>query len=144
MFENHYIQTRGFRNTVDKDGSIVGFELRVRTKYYSGLWLAKLRIADLVVDGEVYPPEAQTWVINGTAYTPDEMLELGDHIESTYWQVLDTAIVRVRKPGGLSQGYHKLSITFGWQCNYATVKLRNPVTGVTMGTFPEERTLLIV
>lgn len=104
MLENNIIQTRGFHNIVDENGNVTGFQLRVRSKYYKGVWLSQLRIGELTVDGEKFPREAQIWEISGTEYTPDEMLEIGDQLESTYWQVTDAAIIKIMKPGRLSQG----------------------------------------
>lgn len=144
MLEKHNIQTRGFHNITDEEGNVTGFQFRLRTKYYKGLWLSQLRIGDVIVDGERYPRELQTWIINRTAYTPDEMLEIGDQLESTYWQVVDAAVVQVRKPGGLEQGYHEIEVKYGWTNNYFPPFMMDPVLGVQLSTSNTKRELLIV
>lgn len=118
MLEKDVIQTRGFHNIVDENGEIIGFQFCMRTNYYKGLWPSQLRIGDVTSDDEVFPRETQIWEINGIEYTPDEMLEVGDSEQSAYFQVTDVATVKIMKPGGLSQGYHDISIRFGWICNY--------------------------
>ena len=35
-----------------------------------------------------------------------------------YWQFRDPLIYRVKKKGGLSIGYHDVSLQFGWVLNY--------------------------
>lgn len=140
MLENAVVQMRGFHNTVDEDGSIAGFEFRMRTKYYRGIWLSQFRPGDVVVDGERYPREDIVWEIDGTDYMADEMLELGD----VYWEVTDAATVKVKKPGGLSQGYHDVNVEFGWSCNYIPPEREHPVLGINFGGFDHTRRLLIV
>lgn len=145
MLENHVIQTRGFHNTTNQDGEITGFQFCMRTNYYKGLWLSQLRISDVTVDGVVYPREKQIWEINGFEYTPDEMLEIGDTEQSTYFQVTDTAAIKLKLPGGLEQGYHTVSIEFGWICNYFPPMLYpNPELGCNLPTYYYEKQLLIV
>jgi hypothetical protein len=145
MLENHVIQTRGFHNTVDKNGNATGFQFCMRANYYKGLWLSQLRISDVTCDGEVYSREKQLWEINGIEYTPDEMLEIGDTEQSTYFQVTDTAAIKLNKPGGLSQGYHTVSIKFGWICNYFPPMLYfDKELGCNLPGYYYERRLLIV
>ncbi len=95
---------------------------------------------DVIVDGVTYRRNEIIWEINGVDYTPDQMAELGD----VYWQITDTATVKVKKPGGLSQGYHDVNVQFGWRCNYIAPEREHPVLGINFGGFDNTRRLLIV
>ena len=114
MVENERIQLRGFHNTYDKNGKADGFEFCVRTRYYKGIWLSQFRTGDVVVDGVVYPKNTLVWNFYGIDYTAEEMYDRMD----IYWQVNDVATVKVKKQGGLPQGYHDVDIKMGWVCNY--------------------------
>ncbi len=140
MLENHVIQTRGFHNTSDENGKVAGFQFCMRTKYYRVLWLSQFRPGDVIVDGVTYPREEITWEIYGVDHTPDEMLKAGN----VAWQVTDTATVKVKKPGGLSQGYHEINVKFGWVCNYIAPERFDPILGINFSGFDNTRKLLIV
>lgn len=114
MVESESIQLRGFHNTFDENGKEDGFEFCVRTRYYKGLWLSQFRVGDVIVDGEVFPKNTIVWNFYGIDYTPEEMYDRMD----IYWQVNDLATVKVKKPGGLTKGYHEVDVKFGWVCNY--------------------------
>ncbi len=113
MVEKERIQLRGFHNTYGADGRPDGFEFCVRTGYYKGLWLSQFRTGPVTVDGEVFAKDQLVWNFGTIDYTADEMYDA-----DVYWQVNTVATVRIRKAGGLSQGYHDVGIQFGWVCNY--------------------------
>ena len=56
MLEKEIIQQRGFRN-IEKDGEVIGFQVRVRSAYYRGIYLSELFPGSMLVDGKVYPKE---------------------------------------------------------------------------------------
>jgi hypothetical protein len=140
MLEQTAIQTRGFHNTVDARGDVTGFQFRMSPRYYRGMWLSQFRPGDVIVDGVVYPRDEVIWEIKGVDYTPDQVLELGD----TYFQVTDAATVKVRRPGGLSQGYHDVNVQYGWVCNYIAPERQHPVLGINFRGFDHTRRLLVV
>ncbi len=113
MVENERIQLRGFHNTYDEEGNADGFEFCVRTCYYKGIWLSQFRVGDVIVDDEVFSKSSVLWNFYGIDYTPDELYQT-----DIYWQVNDLATVRVKKQGGLAQGYHDVDVMLGWVCNY--------------------------
>ena len=113
MLEMGTIQTRGFHN-IEQDGKIVGFTFRVRMTYYRGIWLSQLYPGKVAVDGEVFPKETIIWNVNGQDYTYDEVLKAGN--VSWCWE--DAAVIKVMKPGGLSQGYHDVEIWMGKSASY--------------------------
>ena len=113
MLEFQTIQQRGFHNTYDKDGNIDGFEFRFVPKYYKGLWFTQCRFGDVVVDGEVFSRDDIIYIYDGIGYSREELFDL-----KKYWQFRDPLIYKIKKPGGLSIGYHDVNLQFGWVLNY--------------------------
>lgn len=120
MLEKEVIQHRGFRNVV-KNGETIGFQVAVRQIGYRGTWLSQLRSDGVVVDGVEYGNDVITWTIGGVEYTADEMKTLG----RTMWQLNETAIVTVRKPGGLAQGEHDVDVLYRHIASYLPPRLDN-------------------
>ncbi len=113
MLETNVIQYRGFHN-IEKDGKIIGFQICVRSDYYRGVWLSQLRPGKVIVDGVTYPKEEVIWEINGKDYTTAELAEAGND----FWRITDTAALKIMKDGGLSQGFHDVSVRFAASCSY--------------------------
>jgi hypothetical protein len=113
MLEKDCIQTRGFKN-IKEDGTITGFQIKIRSLYYRGLWLSQIRPATLIVDGVTYSGTQIKWCINEKIYTEQEMESIGD----VHWGVLDTATLLVDQLKGLESGYHDVELTFGFSSSY--------------------------
>lgn len=113
MLETEVIQYRGFHNII-KDGKAVGFQVCVRSDYYRGVWLSQLRPGKVVVDGITYPKEKVVWEINGKDYTVDELAKAGND----FWRITDVAALKIMKDGGLSQGFHDVTVRFAASCSY--------------------------
>ena len=111
--EKQVIQSVGFRN-IKENGEIVGFQFKIRLPYYRGLFLSQIRPGTLFVDGERFEKEEIIWNFNGVDYTIDEMAV--DF--KTHWNPTKTAILKVKKPGGLAQGYHNLKFGFCFTSSY--------------------------
>ena len=111
--EREIIQSVGFRNTV-VNGETVGFQFKVRLPYYRGVVLSQLRPGTLIVDGEKIGKENILWNVKGEDYTWEEMAS--DY--NTQWDVTAPAVLKVKKPGGLSQGYHDLTYGFCFTSSY--------------------------
>ena len=118
MLEKDCIQTRGFRNTY-QDGHPDGFQLKIRSLYYRGLWLSQIRSMFLIVDEEVYSKDQINWQIDGRVYTLDEMLGEGD----VHWGVTRPAVLLVKKPGGLQNGTHHVKFGFLFSSSYLPLVL---------------------
>ncbi len=114
MIEQERIQLRGFHNTYDANGNVDGFEFCFASRYYKGLWLSQIRLGNVTVDGEDFDRDGIIYNIYGYDYTREELFDRMD----IYWQVNDLMTVKVKKPGGLKQGYHEVDMAFGWVCNY--------------------------
>ncbi len=136
MLEKESIQSRGFRN-VTKDGKVTGFQVAFRSLYYRGVWLSQLRPAILIVDGETFSGEQITWTIGGQTYEQSALAEEPD----VNWSLLEPAILTVRKPGGLAQGFHDVEIKYAYSSSYMP-----PSMDELMVTFdgPNKRRLILV
>ena len=113
MLEREIIQSVGFRNTV-ADGIIDGFQFKIRLPYYRGVFLCQLRPGTLIIDGERFEKEDIVWNVDGNDYTYEEMKNDMD----TFWPVTKPAVLKVKKPGGLSQGYHDITYGFCFTSSY--------------------------
>lgn len=135
MLEKEAIQSRGFLN-VFENGQVVGFQVAVRSLYYRDLWLSQIRPATLIVDGETFTGEQVTWTINEKTYEQKDLPQYGN----TNWELLKPAILTVRKPGGLSQGYHDIEVKYGFSSSYMP-----PVMDELLSMYrPARRRLLMV
>ena len=116
MLEKQEIQYRGFRNLYDEKGEACGFEFCLRSTYYRGVWLSQLRVGRVIVDGEEFLADSglMTWIIDGNEYTPAQMKQDNKH----FWEMQKPAIIRIKKPGGLSQGYHDVAVRWTWSSSY--------------------------
>ena len=139
MIEYDVIQTRGFHNVV-RNGEVVGFQFCVRLKQYRGYWLSMIRTEDVFVDGVAYPKDSIVWTIEGTDYTPAQMLGIGN----VQWPSSRPATLTVRKPGGLAQGYH--DVRFAVRCIHTYLPPRISSDAAFAATSPqyEEKRLLMV
>lgn len=113
MLERDVIQSIGFRN-VEEAGAVTGFQFKVRLPYYRGIFLSQLRLGTLFVDGERFEREEIIWNINGKDFTYEEMKTDMD----THWSVTKPAVIKVKKKGGLAQGYHDLTLGFCFTSSY--------------------------
>ena len=111
--EREVIQSVGFRNVVE-DGEVTGFQFKIRLPYYRGVFLSQLRPGTLFVDGEAIRKEDITWCLNGETYTNDEMAV--DF--KTHWSPTELMVLKVKKPGGLKQGYHDLKYGYCFTSSY--------------------------
>ena len=111
--EKEVIQSVGFRNT-SEDGKITGFQLKVRLPYYRGIFLSQLRPGTLIIDGERFEKEDIIWNVKGEDFTYEEMKT--DF--QTHWSVTEPAVLKIKKEGGLSQGYHDITYGFCFTSSY--------------------------
>jgi len=111
--EREVIQSVGFRNTRE-NGEITGFQLKIRLPYYRGVFLSQLRPGTLFVDGERFDRADIVWNIRGEDYTFEEMAT--DF--KTHWNPTETAVLKVKKPGGLAQGWHDLKYGYCFTSSY--------------------------
>lgn len=111
--EKQVIQSVGFRN-IKENGEVTGFQFKVRLPYYRGIFLSQIRPGTLYVDGECFTKDQIIWNIKGTDHTWQEM----EKDFKTFWEVTAPAVLKVRKTGGLAQGYHDLKYGFCFTSSY--------------------------
>ncbi len=150
MLEKDIIQQRGFRNLRNEAGDIVGFQVRVRSDYYRGVYLSEIFAGAMLVDGKVFPKEQVIWEINGQEFTVQEMETRAD----VHWCcTTDAAILKVYTPGGLAQGYHDVEVRFNFSASYLPPQLQtnldpdidpDPNKHYLFGTGRHKRRLLMV
>lgn len=145
--EREVIQSVGFRN-ITENGEIIGFQFKVRLPYYRGIFLSQLRPGTLFVDGDRYEKEEILWTIKGEEFTYEEMKS--DF--QTHWAVTEPAVLKIKKAGGLSQGFHELTYGFCFTSSYMPPMMQshlNPdeesfVTLPEFGYHINKRRLIIV
>ena len=145
--EREVIQSVGFRNTKE-NGEVTGFQFKVRLPYYRGVFLSQLRPSTLYVDGERYEKEEIVWNIGGEDFSYEEMKE--DF--KTHWAVTVPAVLKVKKAGGLAQGYHSIKYGFCFTSSYMPPAMQehldpdaeNEIFMPEFGHHVNERKLLIV
>ena len=111
--EREVIQSVGFRN-ITENGRATGFRFKIRLPYYRGVFLSQLRPGTLYVDGERFEKEDIVWNIGGEDYTYEQMKEDW----KTHWEPAKCAVLKVKKPGGLAQGFHDLKYGFCFTSSY--------------------------
>ena len=113
MLEREVIQSVGFRNIKEGD-KVTGFQFKIRLPYYRGVFLCQLRLGTLIVDGERFTTDDYVWNIGGKDYTYDDIKKN----KEIHWAVTEPAIIKVKKEGGLAQGYHDLTYGFCFTSSY--------------------------
>ena len=69
---------------------------------------------ELYIDGEKFEKEEIVWNIKGEDYTLEEMKT--DF--QTHWAVTEPAVLKVKKEGGLAQGFHDITYGFCFTSSY--------------------------
>lgn len=134
MLEKQSIQQRGFRNSI-VNGEVTGFEFRVRSLYYRGLWLSQIKDISVKVDGTEIDRSDFTFSVGGTTYTLDEMKKAGD----VHWGILEAALISVKRPGGLESGLHTIEITIMHSSSYMP-----PEMDFVLSTMGQKREMILV
>ena len=119
MLEVPMIQTRGFRNRAPGEG----YQVRVRSPYYRGVWTNLIEGASVTVDGEQVSPEAVRWQIDGVDYSLDELRESTD----ARWPVDVAAVLSVPRDEPLSIGFHDVSVELRLRMSYIPEELQPTV-----------------
>jgi hypothetical protein len=122
------IQTRGFRNR----GPGQGFEVRIRSPYYRGIWTNLIGGASVTVDGEQTAANTVVWRIADAEYSLDQLRESTD----ARWPVDVAAVLAVPRDGPLSIGFHDVSVELSVRMSYIPHELEPT-------TWSESRRLVI-
>ncbi|MGX9347240.1 C-glycoside deglycosidase beta subunit domain-containing protein [Microbacterium sp. KNMS] len=118
MLEKSLIQSKGFRNVGGDHPT--GFQLRVRSPYYRGVWANLLEEPTLVVDGEEFGASDITWGLPSGEYSFAQLRESTD----VRWPLEHAAVLTVTKDGGLAPGVHDVSFTLRMRMSYIPEELQ--------------------
>lgn len=117
MFDNYVLSDKSLKN-VEKDGEIIGYEMKTRITYYRGIPLSMVQDIQLKVDGVEVPREQLRFSLDGETYfTLDEMMT----VTSYKWEYGEEGIVFVEQKGGLPKGSHEITLTQGTRVSYIPV-----------------------
>jgi sugar phosphate isomerase/epimerase len=105
VLDREVIQNRGFRN-VTAGGRVTGFQLELRNPNYRGTPGSLLDGIDVVVDGEKWECDQPTWTLQEHTFALAELRASTD----VRWQLDETAVVTVPRPGGLAPGVHDVDV----------------------------------
>ena len=105
MFEPYVICDDGFEN-VEKDGKVIGFQLKTRIAYYRGVPLSMVDDIELQVDDMPVEREKIRFTVGNETFTLKEM----ETVTSTKWEFGQKATIFVDLTGGLKKGEHKVSL----------------------------------
>ncbi|WP_314504014.1 DUF6379 domain-containing protein [uncultured Microbacterium sp.] len=127
LLERDLIQSVGFRN-VRENGSITGFQLRLRMPSYRGMAASLIdgvavKVGDLVDVAADVP----LWTLQGNTYTLQQLWD-GDGVR---WPLEDAAIITVPHPGGLPDGVHEVSVELRLRMSYIPVEHQPSTYAVT-------------
>jgi hypothetical protein len=125
MLESHVIQMKGFRNVV-QSGQTTGFQVRVRSPYYRGIWLSLIEGASVSVDGGSYPPQQVRWTFASESFNSSELAAYPDK----RWLFEEPATLTVDKPGGLAPGLHDVEVSITWRWSYIPIEFQ-PTTNIS-------------
>jgi Domain of unknown function (DUF6379) len=119
MLEVPMIQTRGFRNRAPGEG----FQVRIRSPYYRGVWTNLIDGASVTVDGVQVAADSVGWHIDGVDYSLEELRESTDG----RWPVDVPAMLSVPRDELLSIGFHDVSVELRLRMSYIPEELQPTV-----------------
>lgn len=126
MLEEQLIQAAGFRNT-GPDGAYTGFQLRVRSPYYRGMWGNLLDKPSVTVDGDEFDGADIRWSLPTGDYSFAELQASAD----ARWPMGEPAVLTVPKPGGLERGIHDVTFVLRLRMSYMPEELQPSIWTAT-------------
>lgn len=106
MQDQYVLLGRGFKNILAW-GKATGFEFQIRIPYYRGVFLSLVHELSVEVNGQAVATDDIEVGVGGRYFSIAEMTEADD----VRWGYGESAIVRVRRPGGLNPGAHQIRLS---------------------------------
>ncbi|MGO4691229.1 C-glycoside deglycosidase beta subunit domain-containing protein [Glaciibacter sp. 2TAF33] len=119
MLEEQLIQTAGFRN-IGPEGAPNGFQLRVRSPYYRGLWANLIEKPTVTVDGERFGGDTIRWTLPAGEFSFEELQQSND----ARWPLGHAAVLTVPRDGGLARGIHDVTLELRLRMSYIPEELQ--------------------
>ncbi|KHK97437.1 hypothetical protein LK09_11765 [Microbacterium mangrovi] len=127
MLEEQLIQAAGFRNVGDDAGAPTGFQLRIRSPYYRGLWGSLIDKPTVTVDGEVFDGAGIRWTLPTGDYS---FAELQASVDAR-WPMDAPAVLTVPRAGGLAPGIHDVTLELRLRMSYIPEELQPSIWTTT-------------
>lgn len=91
---------------VKVENKVIGYEFKIKYPSYRGAFLSCIEELKFYLDGKEIPETAVTFRLNGKDFLVEELPQCFKE----YWFVRDKVTIRVRKPGGIKEGEHRLRV----------------------------------
>lgn len=89
-----------------RNGKVMGYAFDVRLSCYRGHFLSVIDCLEVTVDGEQVPEELITFCLNDKELSVSQIKEA----YTEFWSLLDPAVIKIYKPGGLIAGFHEIDL----------------------------------
>jgi hypothetical protein len=120
MFDSYIIGEGTVRN-VESDGKVTGFAFDTRITYYRGLGVSMVEPFEVTLDGTAVPASDLRFSIGERTWTFDELAQDFD----SRWELTETAVLTIVRPGGLTPGEHELDVTEVLRVSYLPFPARS-------------------
>lgn len=88
------------------NGKKNGYAFDIRLSYYRGHFLSDIDKLELFVDGEFVAQKDIFFCLNGKEFYAEQLSEC----YTEFWNLLEPAKIRVRRPNGLEKGAHEIKL----------------------------------
>lgn len=88
------------------DGRPVGYEFQVRLSNYRGHFLSCIDSFGVTVDGEEVDNRDVMFCLNGKEFCIEQLSDLS----TEFWDLIEPAVIRVHRRGGLGEGEHEIKL----------------------------------
>jgi len=92
--------------SVERDGEVVGFQIRMRIANYRGYILSQIEDIRVEIDGEAIERDAIRFSVGSRTYTLEQM----ESVVDDRWELRQVATVTCLKPGGIAPGKHAVQV----------------------------------
>jgi hypothetical protein len=103
------------------NGTVCGYQFDVRLGYYRGHYLSVIEKLGVEIDNQSVDSKDITFCLGGKEFAVDEL----KYQISEFWTILTSAMLMIRKPGGLQPGEHSINLVLMLRSPYL------PMPGVT-------------
>jgi hypothetical protein len=102
----------GFKNVFSGD-TASGFQIKLKSGYYRGVYLSLVESFVVKVDGKEYPRNQIKCSFNGKSYDQEKLKD-----SSERWQYGEPVTLTVNTNGGLEPGMHEVEVIYAIRISY--------------------------
>lgn len=96
------------------DGKKSGCQFMIRLSYYRGHFLSVIDQFEIRIDGQRVDDQDIRFCINEKELAVNQLASA----YTEFWNILDPACIKIRKPGGLKPGAHDIDVTLMFRSPY--------------------------